>query len=198
MRTEAARGGGDYAKAVTLARRWLRRVQPSGQDRDLQRLGLWLCDSVLRGRAALPIDRRAKAPRIAPRSLVALPRHRLLAVCRLLSLAPGFDTAEGVDAARWFGGLALSYARVNDVAVVAALVRTAARLNGRHPWLDEAERYLLAQQQPEGSFGFLAPEMKALALGRRRGNVTLRLSVEVLWALAEVRARGVSRLESAR
>ena len=98
--------------------------------------------------------------------------------------------------ARMLGGIALSHARDGDLVAVAALLRMAAGLDLDGPWLQAALRYLLDQQQPDGSFGLLAPELALSEEPSCQLEVTLRLTVEVLWALAEL-AAARSRLRAA-
>ena len=89
--------------------------------------------------------------------------------------------------AQIFGGIALSFAYFGDISVVAALVRAAASLNLKGTTLLEAQDYLLDQQQPDGTFGLFARELKQLqSETKSTEDVRLRLTVEVLWALAQV------------
>ncbi|HVO78755.1 MAG TPA: hypothetical protein VMT39_01930 [Candidatus Bathyarchaeia archaeon] len=87
-----------------------------------------------------------------------------------------------------FGGVALSYARAGDPSTTAALLRASAQLGLEHPWLMEAERFLLAQQTPEGCFGLFARELQMVRSEEPPWMPYLNFSVEVLWALAEVTA----------
>lgn len=61
-------------------------------------------------------------------------------------------------------------------------------MSPRVPWLAEAERYLLDQQTPEGCFGLFARELALVGRGDTPWVAHLNLSVEILWALAEVTA----------
>jgi hypothetical protein len=85
-----------------------------------------------------------------------------------------------------FGSVALSYARAGDPSTTAVLLRTSAQLGLKHPWLVEAERFLLDQQAPEGCFGLFARELALVGGEGVPWMAHLNLSVEVLWALAEV------------
>jgi hypothetical protein len=58
------------------------------------------------------------------------------------------------------------------------------RLRGR--WLAAAQTYVVDQQQPDGSFGLVLPELVVMRHTAARPRVALRLTAETLWALAEV------------
>jgi hypothetical protein len=88
--------------------------------------------------------------------------------------------------ARILGGIALSYARDGDLVMVAALLRMSVHADLQGTWLTAALCHLLDQQQSDGSFGFLAPELGLAGDGECEPHVILRLTVEILWALAEV------------
>jgi hypothetical protein len=89
--------------------------------------------------------------------------------------------------AKMFGGVALSYARIGDLVLVAALVRAAGQLGLSDPWLQEATWYLLEQQRPDGGFGLFAAELAVGDQSVEESDLTLKATVEVLWALAEAR-----------
>jgi hypothetical protein len=120
--------------------------------------------------------------------MVRMKRGNLLSLAKAIALS-----GEAIKARlrpRWatvFGGLAISYARVGDVVVVAALVRAAAQLNLRCRWLREAQLYLLDQQQPSGCFGLITAELSMSSNNDFAVGAYLRLTVEVLWSLAAVR-----------
>jgi hypothetical protein len=101
-------------------------------------------------------------------------------------MLPG-GTFQRCSWAELFGGLAASYARSGDVAVVAALVRAAAHLGLADPWLDEAQAYMLDQQAIAGWFGLLSRELARVQADRgSHEDVRLRLTVEVVWAICAV------------
>jgi hypothetical protein len=85
------------------------------------------------------------------------------------------------------GGVALSYAGSGDLSVAAALVRAAACSGLDGSWLEEAVVYLLDQQQPAGCFGLLALGASLTSTEDELAEASLRLTVEVLWALAAAR-----------
>lgn len=126
-----------------------------------------------------------------PTVFVTMGRARTIELCRAIALASrGARRVEATKRERWseiFGSVALSYARVGDPSTTAALLRASAQLELTHPWLEEAERFLLDQQTPRGCFGLFAREL--VLLGSNGAPLAhLNLSVEILWALAEVAA----------
>jgi hypothetical protein len=156
----------------------------------LRKLGILLCERISTGLAP-PLGGSAldvKFPN--PEDFVVLPRDEVLRLAQIASVsAPGAMRGRNGRAiwSKILGGLALSYAGTGDLPVAAALVRAGASLRLDGPWLEEALVYLLDQQQSEGCFGLIA-------LGRSLANIEgdtsealLRLTVEVLWALATAR-----------
>jgi hypothetical protein len=177
---------------VVAARRadgWLRRTLSANPEAEaLRQLGLCFSKHVsgsAGGWQPLAGDPIA-LPSLA--DFVTMDRGHLRTLLERISLvAMSSSRARASYRERWgqcFGGVALSYARMNDASVVAVLVRAAAHLHLRSTWLYEAEEYLLDQQQPEGYFGLLALESALLDKGPA-AEAILRLTVEVLWALAE-------------
>jgi hypothetical protein len=182
----------DLTAAASRARRWLIAAAPkSKQARALRMLGLSLCDSI-----CLSKDAPQFAVAYQTFSLpslpdwVALPRSDLLSLAQAATLGDGRARlpADAEICAQFFGGLALSYARVGDVSVVACLLRMAAHLSLHSAELTTARRFLLDQQHPDGYFGLLAPEFSISAKRARHQDVVLRLTVEVLWAACELSA----------
>jgi hypothetical protein len=181
-------------RSVSTARQWLETANPhSKEGKSMRELGLWLCDQArlgLNGNIGVGGD-VLKLPRMS--RFVGLDRSELLKLAeditvrskRSVSLTP----LERDEWTRLLGAMAISNAKAGDVVVVAAMVRVAARLDLQGNWLLASQHFLLAQQQPDGSFGMLAAEMEFLR-GKKRANelATLRLTVEVLWALAELAA----------
>jgi hypothetical protein len=55
--------------------------------------------------------------------------------------------------------------------------------------LEIAAEYLLDQQQPDGSFGLISEELISVETEEKRQEAVLRITVEVLWALAEINAQ---------
>lgn len=175
--------------ATSRADDWLRRTPAATAEMEaLRRLGLVFCEHAAGG--ADGWQPQTDDPIVLPRpaSFMTMDRGRLLALSERLSLgAPEMWHVRASYRERWgryFGGVALSYARMGDASMVAVLVRAAAHLHLWNAWLCEAEEYLLDQQQPEGYFGLLAQESASLDEGAAREAI-LRLTVEVVWALAE-------------
>ena len=179
--------------AAASSQKWLARFRTAAVPDKMNELGLWLCDAILRRTYNGTYD-----PAIAfvhPARLTTLiKRTRRQLISRLQTLA--FSTPTKTEICRlrsegWaqhLGAIALSFARDGDVTIVAAVVRAAAHVNLFGGWLDDAEQYLFEQQLPNGAFGLLAAELKKSKIVDPDA-VTMRSTVEVLWALAEVAAR---------
>jgi hypothetical protein len=182
---------GRIRRASRRAQRWLgSAATPSPEAITLRKLGILLCERISTGLGP-PLGGSAldvKFPN--PEDFVVLPRDEVLRLAQIASVSAP-DAMRGRNGrATWskiLGGLALSYAGTGDLPVAAALVRAGASLRLDGPWLEEALVYLLDQQQSEGCFGLIA-------LGRSLANIEgdtsealLRLTVEVLWALATAR-----------
>lgn len=182
-----------HERAIKRAESWLNGLRPSTREaRALRRLGLLCCKHLASG-VGLGGRGRSTVLRLpAVGVFVTLGRDRTLALCRSISLASLRARQMGAKKRKtWsemFGSVALSYARVGDPSTTAVLLRASAQLGLTHPWLVEAERYLLDQQTPEGSFGLFARELTLVGSHEPLWMAHLNLSVEVLWALAEVTA----------
>jgi len=178
-------------RASRRAQRWLgSAATPSPEAVALRKLGILLCERISDGAHPLLAGSAPEIRFPKPEKFVVLPRGEVLRLAQIASVsAPGAMRGRNGRAAwsKILGGLALSYAGIGDLPVAAALVRAGAGLRLDGPWLEEALVYLLDQQQPEGCFG-------PIALGRSLANIEgdtsealLRLTVEVLWALATAR-----------
>jgi hypothetical protein len=180
-------------RAATGAHRWLAGARATVDDDRLIDLGLWLCQRVHAPEAADVGGSESNPIELPdPLTLVEMDRATLLALAQGVTLTDRSRCRLAIDDqhtwARILGGLALSYARDGDLVAMSALVRMSAHTDLHGSWLTAALHHLLDQQQPDGSFGLLAPE---LALAEDAGcepRLRLRLTVEVLWALAEVAA----------
>jgi len=179
--------------AIQRAQQWLEGISPLTREaKALRSLGLLCCSRILSGRGLRGRGGSARFRLPTTRDFVTGERAKTLAVCRSISLASA--RARSMDPKRqavWsetFGGVALSYARAGDPSTTAALLRASAQLGLEHPWLMEAERFLLAQQTPEGCFGLFARELQMVRSEEPPWMPYLNFSVEVLWALAEVTA----------
>ena len=174
------------------ARRWLKATAPSRTTAPLRSLGLWLCDIIERPEVGETTDAPPHGwSRLrSPSAILASSRRELLDLAQAIALSSPPKHPDRIgDRRSWariLGGTALSFARVGDVSAVASLVRAAARLRLRGRWLDEAQVYLLDQQQPDGSFGLLAPELALVRRPRDRTALAFRVTAEVLWAFAEI------------
>lgn len=185
----------DLRGASLRARRWLEQAAtPTPGVAALRELGLTLCRRIRGGRGG-PFVSDATALRLpALADFVKMGRGERLALAQRLSLSDASTWRAGKEQrhlwAKVFGGAALSYAREGDLLVVASLVRAAARLELRGPWLTEAMAYVLDQQHPDGYFGLLAPELALLGGEDDGQEARLRLTVEALWAMSEFCPRG--------
>jgi hypothetical protein len=155
--------------------------------------GLCLCARIRRPSANGAVEFASEAVTLpAASTFVEMDREQILALAQLVTLsdrsACRSQLRDRESWARILGGVALSHARDGDLVVVAAVLRTAAHLGLHGSWLTAALRHVLDQQQPDGSFGLLAPELALSEDPSCQSQVTLRLTVEVLWALAEVAA----------
>lgn len=178
-------------RTIARAKFWLEDLSPSTRDaKALRSLGL-LCCKRLQAGVGLH-GRGGSAPLRLPtmRYFVTMDREKTLTLCRCISLAS--LCARRMEAKKqeaWsdiFGSVALSYARVGDVSTTAVLLRASAQLGLNHQWLVETARFLLDQQTPEGCFGLFARELKMVTNDGAPWMPHLNLTVEILWALAEV------------
>lgn len=182
---------GGIRVAGRRARRWLGSAATSSPEAvALQKLGTLLCERITDG-VAPPLAGSVPGIRFpTPEEFVVLPRDDLLRLAQIASVGER-GTAHGRNQmAVWskiFGGVALSYAGSGDLSVVAAQVRAAACSGLDGPWLAEAVVYLLDQQQPAGCFGLLALGTSLTCTEGEIAEASLRLTVEVLWALAAAR-----------
>ena len=162
------------------------------EDARLREFGLWLCRRIQKPSAELTGTASSAVTLPAPSRLVEMDRGELLALAQSVTLSDRAACRDGMrDREHWarmLGGIALSYARDGDLVVVAALLRVSAHVELQGPWLTEALGHLLDQQHSDGSFGLLAPELALSGDPGGQPRVTCRLTVEVLWALAEVAA----------
>lgn len=181
-------------KAGVAAQRWLRTIESSNAETaTLRDHGLLFCECISSGSSAPKVvdGPRVRLPK--PLTLTTMKRNDLLGLARTISASESWGIQSGREYAdNWakvLGGLALSYARVGDLELVAALVRSAANLRLNCVWLEEAHLYLLEQQQPSGCFGLIAAEAHVIADDAWTSHVSLRLTVEVLSALASVQCQ---------
>lgn len=175
--------------AVRLARRWLLDLEPESEEQiEYCELGIRLAEAALDAGQSCPEPDLEPDPELDPEpvqrlpqaaDLIAMDRDALVVLCRAY---PGGGLHDTLTAAA-LAYLALSYARSDDLQAVAGLLRLCAK-GEADAWLTaDAWRYVLDQQQPDGSFGLLSAELTILA---HTDALTPRLAmtVEVLWALA--------------
>lgn len=122
-------------------------------------------------------------------TVIELPRDPLLRLTERLALAPRLaDRQTSAVCREWselLGAVAQSYARVGDLAVVAAIVRTASRLGYAGIGLTDAEAYILDQQHPDGYFGFYDAAVASLSTPIEPAHPRIFLTAQSLWAIAE-------------
>jgi hypothetical protein len=182
---------GRIRTASRRAQRWLgSAATPSPETVALRKFGILLCERISTGLAP-PLGGSALEVKFPnPEDFVVLPRDEVLRLAQSASVSAPAAMRGRNGRAVWskiFGGLALSYAGAGDVPVAAALVRAAAGLKLDGPWLEEALVYLLDQQQPAGCFGLLALGRSLTSTEDEITEASMRLTVEVLWALAAAR-----------
>ena len=185
-----------------LALGWVERAAPvGGQAGALRHIAIRLCASIREG--TLLFTRVAEDDIALPAltALVGMSRGEIVALANRVTLAVALsrapDETEEAERARFLGALALSYAQENDLPCVAALLRIGIRLGIDDPWLEEAQHYLVDQQQPDGRFGLLSAVLRTCSDGAAEEAI-LRLQVEILWALNEIAAARATECYSGR
>jgi hypothetical protein len=182
---------GRIRAASRRARRWLgSATAPSPEAVALRKLGILLCERITDGAPPLLAGSAPEIRFPKPEKFVVLARADLLRLAQVGAVGDR-DAVHGRNqTAVWskiLGGVALSYAGSGDLSVVAALVRAAACSGVDGPWLKEALVYLLDQQQSTGCFGLLALGPSLTSTKDEIAEASMRLTVEVLWALAAAR-----------
>jgi hypothetical protein len=182
---------GRIRTASRRAQRWLDSAATSSPEAvALQKLGILLCERITDG-AAPPLAGSVPGIRYPkPEKFVVLPRADLLQLAQVASIGKRGAAHGRNQVVVWskiLGGVALSYAGSGDLSVTAALVRAAACSGLDGSWLEEAVVYVLDQQQPAGCFGLLALGTSLTSTEGEIAEASLRLTVEVLWALAAAR-----------
>ncbi len=180
--------------AALSAKKWLLSAADEDQTTaPLRELGVWLSDRIQFNVPGVTSFEQNSFDLPPLNSFVTMARDDVLKIVQSISVSVYpteiVNNSERESWAKFMGGVALSYARSGDVAVVAALVRAAAHLDLEHQWLNDALGYVLDQQQPDGSFGLLALEVALLGQDQLTHKAIIRLTVEVLWAIAEVSAQ---------
>lgn len=176
---------------VNNAEHWIKSIKKNEELVALQELGLLLCKNIQEKQGLLTIKKCEKINDIltSPVNLMNFNREEILNFTKKISVCDiKYWTIEKEEKKIWtqfLSGIALSYAREGDLSVVAAIVKACAHLNLKGEWISDATNFLLEQQQPEGYFGLFAREF-AISHEEQKLNIILPLTVEVLWALAEL------------
>ena len=183
-------------KSSLNARNWLKQtVPPTAETIALKELGLLFCQDISNRTVSLLGTKNHPFCLPSHTTFIDLNRDDLLALAQVISLSDPaawqVKTSERVTWAKIFGGIALFYARENDLYSTAALVRAAVHLRLWHVYLAEATDYLVDQQQLDGRFGLLTQEITSVHDADPDDSVQIqeaimRLTVEVLWTLVEV------------
>ncbi|HDR4480976.1 hypothetical protein PDN50_23195 [Bacillus cereus] len=176
---------------VKNAERWIKSIKIPEELVALQELGLLLCKNIQERRGLLTIKKSEKINDIltSPANLMSFNREEILNFTKKISVCDiKYWTIEKEEKKIWaqfLSGIALSYAREGDLSVVSSIVKACAYLNLKGEWISDATNFLLEQQQPEGYFGLFAREF-VISHEEQKLNIILPLTVEVLWALAEL------------
>lgn len=178
------------SEVILNVERWIKSIEVSDGNRELCNLGLLFCNSIYKGKLLLTTEKTNNVNRILklPTDLINFNRDELLIFSQQLDISniESWNTSneEKEIWSQFLGGIAISYAIEGDLSVVAALVKAAAILNLNGKEIIEASNFILDQYQSEGYFGLYSEEINHLNK-EQRTNFFLRLTVEVLWALAE-------------
>jgi hypothetical protein len=176
----------DSDARVARAAEWLDSLElHDPRDDALRRVGLELTAAFVRRKSPrLPIVATTTLPTLA--QLVTMERDGLVGFCNRIARSVAVEWPGSEEPRRWqavLPGLCISYARDADPVAVASLIRVAVRLHMDTAPFDEAIAFLLEQQADDGSFGLLSDSEQ---IGDGRLRQSLRITVEVIWALAAV------------
>ncbi|PFW75846.1 hypothetical protein COL23_13525 [Priestia aryabhattai] len=171
-------------ESIKKADEWLKNVSViKGEEVALKKLGLILTDEIINSTYDFKITLDHYQHIQEPISLVFMERKELLNLVREVALSNIEALKNKKKLAKVMNALAVSYANVGDLEVVAVLLRTVARLDLNIDYTSDIIDYLLDQQQPDGYFGLL-PE--GLIEKKEAFSAALRLTVEVIWAFYEI------------
>ncbi|MDA2330937.1 hypothetical protein [Bacillus cereus] len=176
---------------VNNAEHWIKSIKITEELVALRELGLLLCNNIHEKRSLLTIKKSEKINDIltSPVNLMNFNREEILNFTKKISISDteywNIKKEEKKIWTQFLGGIALSYAREGDLSVVAAIIKASAHLNLKGEWISDATNFLLEQQQPDGYFGLFAREL-AISHEEQKLNILLPLTVEILWALAEL------------
>ena len=181
-------------QATKRAKKWLENIKSTNEEvMALRDLGFIFCEAIFTDDSTLHLLRKSgksfNYQEGFPLSLITMERKEILSLASEMSLTEYLCKVEkNWEWGQIIGGISLSYARYGDIPVVAALVRIAALHQLNSPLLDDAHSYLIDQQEPDGSFGIFARELKLINSRQTDSDehIKLRLTVEVLWSFAEI------------
>ncbi|WP_242273011.1 hypothetical protein [Bacillus cereus group sp. BfR-BA-01538] len=177
------------------SKKWLKNMKvSSNKELAQQSIGILFCDQIISPKIEVKkIQAQTLNLPKSPFSLVTMNKIELLELFQSISISNleqwKVNHQEREQLGKVLGFLAISYANTEDLSVVAALIRAAAHLNLDNHWLHHALIYLIDQQQPDGCFGFITSELAFQGREGPESSLVLRLTIEVLWALAEVSNR---------
>jgi hypothetical protein len=167
--------------AASKAEMWLRSTEPvADEERAYRDLGLVLCGCAKAKRS--PPDNKIEHQMTVlpdPTSLIEMDRSALLELSRHYVGEPCSKNDSDLAIAH----LATAFARSDDVQGTAALLRLSELLHTERDVTYDAWSYVLAQQQNDGSFGLLAPELALLGKPEEKARIQIGLTVEVLWSI---------------
>jgi len=172
----------DAPTAARAARAWLQAcAAETPEARAYADAGVALCGCIEAGEQLHPPGDDVIVLELpAPAELIAMDRAALLELSRVY----GGPVAAEDDRHLAVAQLAVSFARLADLQAVAALLRLGAGTAAGSTVAAQAWSYLYDQQQPDGSFGLMAPELALLDQPEATLTPRLAMTVEVLWALA--------------
>jgi hypothetical protein len=144
-------------------------------------MGIFLTENILDRNGSIPIQYSPQLCKIStPEELVEMSRDEIIELSRINY---NDQTAAISDLYLILPQLALSYARMDDLQAVAALLKLSAVYNVQPQKVEDAWNYVLLQQNSNGSFGLLAAEIMLLG---QENNIApyLMMTTEVLQAIA--------------
>lgn len=167
--------------AARRARDWLAGLSLDAlEEQTLRALAIAMCDQLAAEGPVCHDDMESGASQLElpePGALIALDRDAVVRLGR-----QGGTVAADVETRILLGHLAVSYARVGDPQTCAALLRLAARAGHDDAACRLGWTFLADQQQPDGSFGLMAPELHMLVDPGRGLAARLALTADILFA----------------
>lgn len=179
----------NISEVINNAERWIKSLEISEENRALRELGLLFCDSIHKKEMLLTTEKTNDIHDIitSPADLINLTRDELIHLTQQIEFSNTenwrIDKTTQETWSQFLSGLVLSYAKEGDLSIVAILIRMGVTLNLHGEWLEEAANFLIVQQQPEGYFGLFFEEIRNMEQ-EQKNMFLLRLTVDILWALA--------------